>query len=63
MAVFMNMARMMGAGPLMVIETDVDGAHKSNPEYSFFMSSIVAMDTPELPVRPKMSGRVSGSSP
>jgi hypothetical protein len=40
-AVFMNIARMIGAGPLIVIETDVVGAHRSKPEYSFFMSSSV----------------------
>jgi hypothetical protein len=63
MAVFMNIARSMGAGPLMVIDTEVLGRHRSKPEYSFFMSSRVAIDTPELPVRPYTSGRVSGSSP
>ena len=63
MAVFMYIARIIGAGPLMVMDTDVDGAQRSKPEYSFFMSSSVAIDTPELPVRPKMSGRRSGSSP
>jgi hypothetical protein len=52
MAVFMNIARMIGAGPLMVIDTLVDGAHRSKPEYSFFMSSSVAMLTPELPILP-----------
>jgi hypothetical protein len=31
MAVLRNMASMMGAGPLMVIETEVLGAHRSNP--------------------------------
>ena len=39
MAVFMKNARIMGAGPLMVIETEVVGAHRSKPEYSFFLSS------------------------
>jgi hypothetical protein len=28
------------------------GSHRSKPEYSFFMSSTVAMDTPEFPIRP-----------
>ena len=51
-AVFMNIARMIGAGPLMVIDTEVLGAHRSKPEYSFFMSSSVAMLTPELPILP-----------
>ncbi len=52
MAVFMNMARIIGAGPLMVMLTLVFGAHRSKPEYSFFMSSRLAMDTPELPILP-----------
>ena len=52
MAVFMNMARIIGAGPLMVIDTEVVGAHRSKPEYSTFMSSSVAIDTPELPTLP-----------
>ena len=59
----MNIARMIGAGPLMVIDTDVVGAHRSKPEYSFFMSSSVGTLTPELPILPKMSGRGAGSSP
>ncbi len=48
----MNMARIMGAGPLMVMDTEVLGAHRSKPEYSTFMSSRVAIDTPELPTLP-----------
>ena len=63
MAVFMNIAKIMGAGPLMVIDTLVVGAHRSKPEYSFFMSSRVGILTPELPIFPKMSGRGAGSSP
>ena len=35
-----------------VIETEVVGSHRSKPEYSFFMSSTEAMDTPELPTLP-----------
>jgi hypothetical protein len=31
MAVLRNMARIVGAGPLMVIDTEVVGAHRSNP--------------------------------
>ena len=31
MAVFRNMARIVGAGPLMVIDTDVVGSHRSKP--------------------------------
>lgn len=30
-AVFMNIARMLGAGPLMVMETEVAGWHRSKP--------------------------------
>ena len=52
MAVFMNMASRIGAGPLMVMETEVDGAHRSKPEYSTFMSSSVAIETPEFPTLP-----------
>jgi hypothetical protein len=52
MAVFMNIARMVGAGPLMVIDTEVLGLHRSKPSYSTFMSSSVAIDTPELPTLP-----------
>ena len=52
MAVHRNMARMVGAGPLMVIETDVVGSQRSNPSKSTFMSSRVAMDTPEVPILP-----------
>src|SRR3546814_9306326 len=63
MAVFMNIARIIGAGPLIVIETEVVGAHRSKPEYSFFMSSRVGTLTPELPNLPKISGRGAGSSP
>ena len=51
-AVLRNMARSVGAGPLMVIDTEVVGSHRSKPEYSTFMSSRVAMDTPEVPTLP-----------
>ena len=51
-AVFMNIASSVGAGPLIVIDTDVFGSHRSKPEYSTFMSSSVAIDTPELPTLP-----------
>ena len=30
-AVLRNMARIVGAGPLIVIDTDVDGSHRSKP--------------------------------
>ncbi len=52
MAAFMNIARMLGAGPLMVMLTEVAGWHRSKPEYSTFRSSSVAMLTPELPTLP-----------
>ena len=51
-AVFMNIARIVGAGPLIVMLTEVAGWHRSKPEYSTFMSSSVAMLTPELPTLP-----------
>ncbi len=51
-AVFMNIARIVGAGPLIVMLTDVLGLHRSKPEYSTFRSSRVAMLTPELPTLP-----------
>ena len=52
MAVFMNMARMLGAGPLMVMLTLVLGLQRSKPLYNTFISSRVAMLTPELPTLP-----------
>jgi hypothetical protein len=52
MAVFRNMARIAGAGPLMVMLTEVDGSHRSKPSNSTAMSSSVAMLTPELPTLP-----------
>ncbi len=52
MAVFMNIARIVGAGPLIVMLTEVCASHRSKPEYSTFMSSSVAMLTPELPTLP-----------
>ena len=52
MAVFMNIARIVGAGPLMVMLTLVLGLVNSNPEYSTFISSSVAMLTPLLPTLP-----------
>ena len=57
------MARMVGAGPLIVIDTEVVGSQRSNPSKSTFMSSMVAIDTPEVPILPRMSGRSSGSKP
>ncbi len=46
------MARMIGAGPLIVIETEVAGSDRSNPWYSTHMSSSVAIETPEHPTFP-----------
>ena len=54
---------MVAAGPFIVIETDVFGEHKSKPEYNFFASSNVQIETPELPIFPYISGRMAGSSP
>ena len=48
----MNIARIVGAGPLIVIDTESFGSQRSKPEYSTFMSSSVAIDTPELPTLP-----------
>ena len=45
-------ARMMGAGPLMVIDTLVLGEHKSKPSYKVFISSNEQMDTPDVPIFP-----------
>ena len=52
MAVLRNIARIVGAGPLMVIETEVVGAQRSKPPYSTFRSSRVAMETPDVPTLP-----------
>ena len=35
-----------------LLETEVDGLHRSKPSYSTFMSSRVAIETPELPTLP-----------
>ena len=51
-AVLRNMASAVGAGPLIVIDTDVVGAHRSKPPYSTFMSSSVAIETPDVPTLP-----------
>ena len=42
----------MGAGPLMVMLTDVLGSVKSKPLYSFLASSRQQIDTPALPIFP-----------
>ena len=52
MAVLRNIARIMGAGPLMVIDTEVLGAHSSNPPYSTLTSSRVHTLTPDVPILP-----------
>ena len=59
----MNIARTAGAGPLIVIDTDVVGETRSKPSYSTCMSSSVAIETPDVPTLPWMSGRRSGSRP
>jgi hypothetical protein len=51
-AAFKKKPSSIGAGPLIVIDTDVDGSARSKPEYSFFASSTLAIDTPELPTLP-----------
>ena len=49
----MNIARIVGAGPLIVMLTPRWlGFVRSKPSYSTFMSSSVAMLTPELPTLP-----------
>ena len=63
MAVFRKKARIVGAGPLIVIDTEVVGEARSNPSYSAFMSSSVAIDTPEVPTLPYTSGLSPGSRP
>ena len=42
----------MGAGPLMVILTDVNGWLKSKPEYNFLASSKQQIETPAFPILP-----------
>ena len=48
---------------MIVIDTDVVGAIRSNPSYSAFMSSSVAIETPEVPTLPYTSGLSPGSRP
>ena len=50
--VFRKNASTVGAGPLIVIDTLVDGETRSKPPYSTFMSSSVATETPEVPTLP-----------
>ena len=51
-AVLRNIASTAGAGPLIVMDTDVVGEHRSKPPYSTCMSSSVAIETPEVPTLP-----------
>jgi hypothetical protein len=48
----MKNPRSIGAGPFIVIDTEVAGWLRSNPEYSFLASSKQQMDTPEFPIFP-----------
>ena len=48
----MKNAQIVAAGPLIVIETEVEGLHKSNPEYNFLASSKQQTLTPEFPIFP-----------
>ena len=52
MAALRYIARIVGAGPLIVIDTDVVGSTRSKPSNSTFMSSSVAIETPEFPTFP-----------
>ena len=52
MTVLRKNARIVGAGPLIVIDTLVVGEVRSNPAYSSRMSSSVATETPEVPTLP-----------
>ncbi len=63
MAAFIKYAQMVAAGPLMVMETEVEGLAKLKPEYNFLASSRQQTFTPELPIFPYISGRLFGSSP
>ena len=63
MAAFIKYASIIGAGPFMVILTEVLGSAKSNPEYSFLRSSRQQMETPALPIFPYISGLLPGSFP
>ena len=42
----------IGAGPLIVILTEVVGSDKSNPEYNFLASSKQHIETPAFPIFP-----------
>ena len=62
-AAFIKYANIIGAGPFIVILTDVIWLANSNPEYNFFRSSKQQIETPALPIFPYMSGRLPGSFP
>ena len=47
----------------MVIETEVEGEHRSKPAKRSCMSSTVAIETPEVPTLPNISGCGEGSRP
>ena len=53
----------IGAGPLIVIETDEPESHRSMPEYNTFILSNVAIDTPDIPMQANTSGLIAGSCP
>ena len=48
----MKKAQIVAAGPLIVMDTEVDGWHKSKPEYNILASSRQQTLTPELPILP-----------
>ena len=52
MAALKKKASIIGAGPLMVIETLVLGAQRSKPANSFCMSLTVQIETPLSPTLP-----------
>ena len=52
MAAFIKKPNNIGAGPLIVILTEVIALAKSKPEYSFLASSKQQMETPAFPIFP-----------
>ena len=59
----MKKPKSIGAGPLIVILTDVFADDKSKPEYNFLASSKQQIDTPAFPIFPYISGLNPGSFP
>ena len=59
----MKKASKIGAGPFIVILTEVLGFESSKPEYSFFKSSKQHIETPAFPIFPYISGLKFGSFP